>query len=228
MEPNLKRKIRVILQTVKKIDRKDNVTKRISPVTRSFFDEKAAGWDASISPQNKARLYQIFKTKIPKLNGPILDLGCGTGILIDVFGRNGYAGEQLIECDISGRMLQIGRRKANKYKNITFTQSDGHHLSFHDNAFGSVVCFAVFPHFHDKRIVLNEIRRVLIPGGSLIILHLMGHRELNAMHREAGRAVENDRIVPVEQLSRIITDAGFSVSHAEEKKDLFLITARNR
>ncbi len=217
----------MIFVTAKKIDRKDSFTRQILPVTQSFFDEKAAGWDASIPAENKARLYQIFKTKIPKLSGPILDLGCGTGILIDVFGKNSYAGKRIVECDISRRMLSIGRRKANEFKNIAFTQADGHHLSFQDSAFGSVVCFAVFPHFHDKRIVLNEIRRVLKPGGSLIILHLMGHKELNAMHREAGRAVENDRIVPVEQLSRIVNESGLAVSHFEENTDLFLITAAN-
>ncbi|MEJ2637874.1 MAG: hypothetical protein P8184_21640 [Calditrichia bacterium] len=64
------------------------------------------------------------------------------------------------------------------------------------------------------------------PDGQMIILHLMSSRLLNEMHREAGEAVAEDRLKPVEVVAGEIGAAGFQVISYEEQDELYLIRAR--
>ena len=157
-------------------------------LTKQFFDKKAEIWDSHDRMQKEQRLHKILSKIIPELNSPILDMGSGTGVLIPILENILINSDQIIEFDISKSMLEKAWTKYHRKDNINFVQSDGHSLPFQDKSFASIVCFAVYPHFHDPMSAVREFNRVLNDRGMLIILHLMGHRELNALHEEAGSA----------------------------------------
>ncbi|HEY0377648.1 MAG TPA: methyltransferase domain-containing protein [Pyrinomonadaceae bacterium] len=48
-------------------------------------------------------------------------------------------------------------------------QADAYHLPFHDEAFGVVLCAEVLEHMHSPALALQEFRRVLRPGGKLLL-----------------------------------------------------------
>jgi len=105
-------------------------------------------------------------------------------------------------------------------------QTDGHLLPLRDASLGCIICFQVFPHFDDKVRVLSELRRVLRPGGLLLVLHLMDHHGLNALHRSAGREISSDRIWPAETLAENLRHYGFENELVREESDLYLVRAR--
>ena len=194
--------------------------------TQEFFNKQSHTWDKDINAEHLNQIETIFTEKLSFLKAPFLDLGSGTGVLIPVLKKYNPHNSKIIELDIALKMLIQARHKY-KNRNTCFILGDAHSLPLPENYFNSVICFQAFPHFYDKYKAFLEIRSSLKPGGLLVVLHLMGHKELNELHRQAGREVENDRILPAERLAELIASAGFSINHMEENSDIYLIIARN-
>jgi ubiquinone/menaquinone biosynthesis C-methylase UbiE len=193
---------------------------------REFFDYHAPTWDQDETPEKRNALYRIIKRLKLDLHQSVLDVGCGTGILVPVIKSLAGENNQLIEADISAAMLRRNKEKWNGlYSGLHPAAVDAHDLPFRDESFEVIICFAVYPHFLEKARAISELRRVLKTGGQMIILHLMSSRLLNEMHREAGQAVAEDRLKPVEVVAGEIGAAGFQVITYEEQDDLYLIQA---
>lgn len=191
-----------------------------------FFDRQAAVWDRKITPEQLGRLSAIFKMDIPRLNPPLLDVGCGTGILIPFLRQKVDHDSTIIELDLSREMLVIASQKAQSSAPINFVQADVEALPFPQQTFGSVVCFSAFPHFQCKPRALAEIHRCLAERGHMIVLHLMDHQELNAIHKRKGTAVANDRMPPAETFASFMEKLGFSIELVRECSSQYLIVAQ--
>ena len=96
----------------------------------------------------------------------ILDLGCGNGRLLQILeGKN----IEYFGIDNSEELIKIAR---GKYPDRNFQVADILILPFSDNFFDKVYSIAVLHHIPSEEFrlqVLNEIRRVLKPGGLLIL-----------------------------------------------------------
>ena len=193
---------------------------------KSFFDNCAPMWHHQIDAASRIRLRSIFREKVPALQAPVLDIGSGTGVLLSEFEENGTENYMIIEADFSLLMLDENRRQNGKHPAVQYTQTDAHHLPFKKAGFNSIVCFAAYAHFADKLRVIREFSYTLKPGGFLVILHLMCHYRLNEMHRKLGGAVGFDELPDVEEVAMLLSANDFSILHAEEEKDIFLICAR--
>ncbi len=197
-----------------------------SDQSQKFFDIQAAVWDERISPHMRKKIDSILQKNLKYLNTPLLDLGSGTGVLLELFNSISLDEKEVFELDISKKMLTCAKQRHRPFYPCHFIRGDGHHLPFADTYFSTVFCFQAFPHFNNKYQTAKEIYRSLKRNGSLIVLHLMGHIELNELHRKAGRTVENDRLPPAEQLTDMFESAGFFVKHMAESADLYLIIAQ--
>lgn len=96
----------------------------------------------------------------------ILDLGCGNGRYFEYFRdkKVNYFG-----ADNSEKLIEIAK---NKYPGIHFQVADALNLPFLDNFFDKVISIATFHHIplEEFRIkFLDEVKRVLKPGGILIL-----------------------------------------------------------
>ncbi len=91
-----------------------------------------------------------------ELTGELLDVGCGTKPYAKLFDVKSYCG---LEID-SQRTRVLG--VADRYY-------DGQKFPFADNSFDSVLCNQVLEHVFNPREFLNEIHRVLRPGGKLLL-----------------------------------------------------------
>jgi ubiquinone/menaquinone biosynthesis C-methylase UbiE len=109
----------------------------------------------------------------------LLDYGCGTGALLRVLrGRHWRA--ELAGCDISGGMLETARVTwpSDLGSPPELTLQDGSLTSYPSSFFDVVIISAVLHHVPpaDRDGVIAEIRRVLKPGGHIVIFE---HNPLN-------------------------------------------------
>ena len=187
-----------------------------------FFDDVAPRWVRD-EEERSARLAGLFSSGILPVSGPVLDVGTGTGILLPHLRASGC--DAIDACEISEAMLRTAQERHGNVPGVRFLRCDAHRLPVRDASYGTVHCFSVYPHFDDPDRAIAEFRRVLRAGGSLCVLHLMDHMELNALHRDAGHAVAHDVLPPVKTLADTLTSSGYRVLHAEERPGLYLLHA---
>ncbi len=115
-----------------------------------------ADWPAL--PVDPALSDLVDLVEIHHREGPILEVGCGTGRTYEALMRrlvlrpHGYVG-----VDVTPAMLERARRR---YPGVDFREGDAHRLGFPDRSFGSVVCTDVLQHLPDLRRPLGEMLRV--------------------------------------------------------------------
>ena len=108
----------------------------------------------------------IMLSKYAYKGDKILDLGCGNGRLIELFEGKGI---EYIGVDNSEKMIEIARAR---YPGGKFLVIPDLNLPFSDNSFDKVYCLAVLHHIPSDEFrlqFLNEIKRILKPGGLLIL-----------------------------------------------------------
>ncbi|NOX38230.1 MAG: methyltransferase domain-containing protein [Calditrichaeota bacterium] len=193
---------------------------------QQFFDQQAHIWKAMDRRDQIRRLVELFSRALPSPGKRVLDVGCGTGILLDVFCQMDQAPEIVVELDISREMLCAGRSRGPLPNTLVWSvQADTHRLPFPEAYFSGIICFSAFPHFSNQRAVLEEFYRVLGPEGLVMILHLDHHREINRMHASIGGVVRGDRLPPVTEVGQWLMNIGFMVLRAREQRGLYLIVA---
>ncbi len=95
----------------------------------------------------------------------LLDAGCGTGAVISLL-KEKYPGKKYTGIDLSPKMIDVAKRK-----NIgaDFVCGDCENLPFGDNSFDVIICSQSFHHYPDPEKFFSSVRRVLKPGGRLIL-----------------------------------------------------------
>ena len=153
---------------------------------RAYFEELAQRWDGLQPPERQERLRRLLAPFAPLLRtcGAILEVGTGTGALIPCL-RGWAPGACLVSIDLAGQMLRRARQRC---PGASVVLADVHHPPFGVPGFDLVVCHSSFPHFADKPAALNQLARVLRPGGHLLILHDISRERVNAIHRCGGPA----------------------------------------
>ena len=106
------------------------------------------------------------KRALRGIQGNVLDVACGTGDMAVSLVERGCT---VTGIDLSEEMLAIARQKAPM---VTFMIADAEHLPFPDASFDAVTCAFGVRNFVHLEQGLNEMLRVLKPGGQLVILEL--------------------------------------------------------
>lgn len=157
-----------------------------------FFDNLAMKWEEMFYRDSRqpAALDALVRTYGIRPGWKVLDVGCGTGVVMERLSAAAGADGLVIGCDFSLPMLRCARDK--RRNNCRFLCSDAQHAACKDAAFDCIVYFSCFPHFEDKYAALAEARRLLKPGACLIISHLLGSAEIACVHQRAGAVVAAD------------------------------------
>lgn len=102
----------------------------------------------------------------------VLALGAGTGVEVrELVRRPGFAG-RVTALEISERLVEIGRRKAEEEgvaDRIAWRVGDAQALDLPDGSFDLVTAHTLLSHVDEPARVLEEARRVLRPGGTLVV-----------------------------------------------------------
>lgn len=103
-------------------------------------------------------VYRHIKSFLRKTNGNLMDLGCGESPYRFLVNEksNIYFG------------IDIADAEKFDYDRKDITHFDGKNIPFDDNYFDNMMCTEVLEHVDDYQTLVNEVYRVLKPGGSAI------------------------------------------------------------
>lgn len=132
----------------------------------------------------------------------MLELGCGTGHWTSFFCRKGF---NVTAIDASENMLKIAERK--NHDNCKFRKADATQLPFADNTFSVAASVAMIEFIEDVNVVMEEIKRVLKPGGSLLLGCLNQNSELGKA-RKTDPVFKHARFFTPEQIQNFLTRFG--------------------
>jgi len=107
----------------------------------------------------------VREARIPE-GGRVLDVATGTGKVACLAGHATGPAGQVVGIDLSDGMLAQARPKAAGLP-VAFRRMDAEALEFDDGAFDVVVCGFGIAFFPDKVRAMEEMRRVLRPGGRM-------------------------------------------------------------
>jgi ubiquinone/menaquinone biosynthesis C-methylase UbiE len=173
----------------------------------AISDAASCGYDAVMRPVEAAYLAKIRRAFFSRARGRILELGVGTGNNLVAY----PSGSQVVGVDESAPMLSGARSKTS----VPLARMDASRLGFADASFDAVAGSLVFCSIADPLAALAEVRRVLRPGGRLLLLeHVRGAHPVLARLTDAldvpwyamsGSCHLN------RETEKIVVQAGFSV-----------------
>ncbi len=151
----------------------------------------------------------------------VLDVACGTGQLLGLLAER-TAQPELIGIDRVPAMLEVAKQRLGK--KATFLEGEAQHLPFEDAHFQLVTSTNALHYFPDADGALREIRRVISPGGNLIITdwcrNYISMKVLNRLLPWTQHAhVHTFNTI---ELKNSLSDAGFSIiGETRQKIDWF-------
>ena len=143
-----------------RLKRRDGM-KDYEALSRKHFDAQAAEYDARdtlyYSREGKISCRDIAAQLKNVSYEALLDVGCGTGFLIDLLTRQRKA--RYVGLDLSEGMLRMAEQK--KIAGAEFVNSSADKLPFADESFDIVTCSQSFHHYPYPEKAMQEARRVL-------------------------------------------------------------------
>lgn len=145
-----------------------------------FWDWYARCYDVLMEACPYRRLLGQALDCLPAGTGLLLDAGCGTGNLLKAI-RERYPSMSLHGIDFSRSMLE---RAAVKIPDVKLGQADlNASLPYPDGCFDVVTCINVLYAVAEPKETLEELRRVLKPGGVLIVSSPLPHPAISPIIR---------------------------------------------
>ena len=138
-------------------------------LSKKYFDEQSADYDCRstyyYSRNGKISCRDIAERlkKVPY--GALLDIGCGTGFLIDLLAEQRAA--RYCGVDLSDEMIRTAKGKA--IRGAEFTAGSADKLPYPDESVDIVTCSQSFHHYPYPERAMLEAKRVLKPGGLFIL-----------------------------------------------------------
>jgi glycogen(starch) synthase len=126
---------------------------------REFQPEAAANPFAAVYARKRLAVIEA----VTGADKRVLDVGGGMGRMSIPLSRSHF----VTLTDISSQMLDLARPYA--CDRLRLKQADVNNLPFQTNGFDIALCIDVLPHVKDPYHALNELKRVLKPGGKLVV-----------------------------------------------------------
>ena len=155
---------------------------------RSFKKRQTEYWDAAADEYDQGYATMLLPVLEQMLRagklGPghrVLDLACGTGVGSLMAARMVGANGSVVGVDISPKMIELASARARRgdVTNVRYVTGDTERLELADHSFDAVVCQLGLALFPNALAALGEARRVLAPGGQIVV-SAMGRAENSA------------------------------------------------
>tara|TARA_B110000091_G_scaffold204501_1_gene239252 strand:- start:485 stop:1267 length:783 start_codon:yes stop_codon:yes gene_type:complete len=137
-----------------------------------IYDKKAAQ-NIELSyqtPEIVRQRNQTLEALALRAGEQVLDVGCGTGLLVhDMSSTIGLQG-RIVGVDFSNDMLELAKKRCSEMTNVQLQQGSITQLDFADNSFDAASCIQTLLYVDEIEVALSELRRVMKPGGRVAII----------------------------------------------------------
>jgi ubiquinone/menaquinone biosynthesis C-methylase UbiE len=134
---------------------------------KRVWEKEAPNYDRRMSFFERVLLEDGREWVCSRASNEVLEVAVGTGRNFTFYPQ----GVRLTGIDLSPTMLEIARKRAEKLGlDADLKEGDAQQLPFPDAAFDSVVCTLSLCNIPDDRMAIAEMKRVLRPGGRLLLL----------------------------------------------------------
>ena len=190
------------------------------------FDQAATKFD-----DNDPSIYNMCRKDYPDVLAEVVkepfsdlqDAGCGTGAMLSLFQKDcpdrNYTG-----VDLSKKMIEVARAK--QMEGIHFVAGDCEDLPFPENSFDVVTCSMSFHHYPDPEQFFISLRRVLRPGGRLVlrdmasgsslVMWLINHIEIPLVNKILHKG--DVRVYSRNDIQRLCDVSGLKLERYEVRK----------
>ncbi|MEV4539755.1 methyltransferase domain-containing protein [Asanoa sp. NPDC049518] len=138
---------------------------------KRVWDRNASTYDRQIALLEKIWFAGGREWIGRRAHGRVLEVAIGTGLNLSY-----YEPEAAVTgIELSPEMLAIARsRAADLGRAADLREGDAEHLPFADGSFDTVVCAFALCSIPDPAAAVAEMRRVLVPGGTLLLVDHIG------------------------------------------------------
>jgi ubiquinone/menaquinone biosynthesis C-methylase UbiE len=201
---------------------------------KEFFNDHAANWcDMWYKEHSTGRYdkhgkdFERLLSLLPLQPGDhVLDVGCGTGVLVPFILERITPSGRLYELDFAEKMI-AANRELHKGDNIRFIVSDAESAPLDDASCDVVVCFSCFPHFHDKEKAVATLCRILKPGGVFAVSHFDSSEGIKKHHGSC-HAVMHDHLPDEAAMRDLLQTAGLHIDLFIDQPGFYCVIAGNK
>jgi ubiquinone/menaquinone biosynthesis C-methylase UbiE len=130
------------------------------------YDITAEMYEMRYAEEQKLKIEAALKEMEIKEHCSILDVGCGTGILLDYVASKA---ETVVGVDVSRKTLLQAKRRAKKFGNVYLVLADADNMPFQENFFDYVFGITVLQNMPEPVETLREIGRVAKENAKIVV-----------------------------------------------------------
>ena len=184
---------------------------------------------ARVYETNEAGVYRMCRKDYPDVLeelekedfADLLDCGCGTAPMLTLL-RERHPDRHYTGIDLTPEMIEAARAKG--MPGVELVVGDCERLPFADDSFDAVICCQSFHHYPNVQDFFDSVRRVLRPGGRLILRDMtastgamrwfFNHIEIPFVHLTGHGDV---RVYSVDEVRALCARAGLILERGEKR-----------
>lgn len=152
--------------------RLDSVLAERRSRSQAFFSTTAGRWDHLRDELFGQRFDLMALAGLLDPSWRVGDLACGTGRIAEALAPFVARVEAV---DDSSAMLDAARRRLGRFDNVTVRRGTLEDLPIPERSLDAATLVLALHHVAEPRRVLSEVRRVLAPGGRLLLVDMVSH-----------------------------------------------------
>jgi ubiquinone/menaquinone biosynthesis C-methylase UbiE len=197
---------------------------------REFFNREAGRWDGQYHRDHTCQIKDLLARFDIKAGKSVLDVGCGTGILLPHLSEKVKEKGSVIALDFSWNMIFEAKKKSvhpeEEKPHLHFINASVEALPLKDQTIDCITCLDTFAHVTDQEKALYEMGRALKTGDKLFLAHTLGKKELAGRHKLVGGEVEHDTLPEDDKMREMMRNAGLKDIHIIDQPNLYLASGR--
>lgn len=185
----------------------------------NFFDDLSKDWDSNLII-NEEKFNQILDSAYIEENCTVLDVACGTGVMIPYYLSRGV--KHVTGIDISSKMIECAKNKFHDNEKVNFVCCDADSFKS-ERLYDRCMIFNALPHFIDPLGLLKNLYNSLTENGRLTVAHDMGRKALDRHHSNCAKNVSCG-LMSEDDLENIFIQSGFRVISKHANDDIYIVS----